>query len=121
VNLSLSYLRVLDLPFLSGRNQSHRIRSSQPCYHDWYTKHIPNHTQLGQKAIVPLLLDFTESYAFFQWFVGVRRFESLRLATSGSFSVTGAIGKRVGRFGSPVCQELQGNTRFRLRHSSSAG
>jgi 3-oxo-5-alpha-steroid 4-dehydrogenase 3 len=24
--------------------------------HDWYTKHIPNHTQLGRKAIVPLLL-----------------------------------------------------------------
>jgi 3-oxo-5-alpha-steroid 4-dehydrogenase 3 len=24
--------------------------------HDWYTKHIPNHTQLGRKAIVPLIL-----------------------------------------------------------------
>jgi 3-oxo-5-alpha-steroid 4-dehydrogenase 3 len=26
------------------------------CNHDWYTKHFPNHTQLGRKAIVPLLL-----------------------------------------------------------------
>lgn len=24
--------------------------------HQWYTEHIPNHTQLGRKAIVPLLL-----------------------------------------------------------------
>jgi 3-oxo-5-alpha-steroid 4-dehydrogenase 3 len=24
--------------------------------HDWYTKHIPHHTQLGRKAIVPLIL-----------------------------------------------------------------
>jgi hypothetical protein len=24
--------------------------------HNWYTKHIPNHTQLGRKAIVPLML-----------------------------------------------------------------
>jgi 3-oxo-5-alpha-steroid 4-dehydrogenase 3 len=24
--------------------------------HKWYTKHIPNHTQLGRKAIIPLIL-----------------------------------------------------------------
>jgi 3-oxo-5-alpha-steroid 4-dehydrogenase 3 len=25
-------------------------------HHNWYTKHIPNHTQLGRKAIIPFIL-----------------------------------------------------------------